>query len=121
MPQIITVDGKKYRCIDGEPILKKSSAGKEITVSIGMDDTNLKVKLNEIEKQIDRIIEKQKHIETFRINTIHTGVIESMPMSSAVGLKPLSNNITINMNGSIDTDTVTEHISKSIKLALSNI
>lgn len=101
------------------------------TLGINCEEVTAKLnkieeQLNKIEEQLDRVIEKEKALQ--RISNVGkvlgiTTVSESINtgMSSAVGLKPLSNNITININENVDTDLVGERIAKSIKLALNNM
>lgn len=53
-----TIDGKRCSC-GGALILKKNSG---ITISVDIDADEAKAKLNDIEQQMDRIIDKYKFI-----------------------------------------------------------
>lgn len=87
---------------------------KTIVGTLGINCEEVNIKLNKIEKQLDRIIEKQELIRSMKIG-------DGLGLYEKYSIQPKHNNMTINMNRSIDADAVAEHIAKSIKLALSNI
>ena len=102
---------------------------KTIGVTLGLNCDEVNIKLNKLEKQLDRIIEKQELIRTmkrdkdlyklwFDMTQLLIPWNHIQPIQPA---QPKHNNITINMNRSIDSDAVAEHIAKSIKLALGNM
>jgi len=99
---------------------------KTIVATLGLNCEDVNIKLNKLEKQLDRIIEKQELIRLMKRDhdvyekwVLATKLL--IPLNSIQPKQPEHNNITINMDRSIDADAVAEHIAKSIKLALSNM
>ena len=96
---------------------------KIIVATLGLNCEEVNIKLNKLEKQLDRIIEKQ---ELIRVIKKDDGLYEKWYNATKLliplnPVQPKHNNITINMNRSIDADVVAGNIANSIKLALNNI
>ena len=77
--------------------------GKKIIVAtLGLNCEEVNIKLNKLEKQLDRIVDKQKLISLMkRENSLHEKWCNTiMPLKTFNPAQPKHNNITINMNRS---------------------